>query len=377
MDESRKRERTPCEEIDDEIAENDLLKETVDKKDKKENSKKKHKHVIIEKSPEENERDLLRCQIDITTYRHRLNNLEEHLNQVKLRTETKLDMELNEMEFERKRRKISQEIELIDSKLELQEKREKYKNIVEKSPDYLNNPIQIDPITGELELILSDRIIELSGPITYSTCIEISDFIYYYNNADKNLPIFLIIDYSPGGSVMSGYRILQAIQTSSAPVYVIVKSFAASMAAMIASMTEHSYIYPNAVILHHQILSKSCGNLRQQQEQVTDMEEWFRRFAGPFVKKLGLTLKQFVKMMYEANSDGDWSEFGDRAVELGWVKGVIHKTRHTGNINKPGKKEIENNKRNDKKRNVEGNDMRLRPRDHWWLYDPDNYYNIR
>ena len=40
------------------------------------------------------------------------------------------------------------------------------------------------------------------------------------------------------------------------------------MAAVITTLAPHSYVYPNAVILHHQILSFSFGNLTEQKEQL-------------------------------------------------------------------------------------------------------------
>ena len=50
--------------------------------------------------------------------------------------------------------------------------------------------------------------------------------------------IFIVIDTSPRGSVMAGYRILKAMESSDAPVHVVVKSFAASMAAAITTLGE-------------------------------------------------------------------------------------------------------------------------------------------
>src|SRR6202044_541256 len=102
------------------------------------------------------------------------------------------------------------------------------------------------------------------------------DRIHYFNNKDESLPIFLVIDYSPGGSVMEGYRIVKAMQASKAPVHVVVKSYAASMAAVITTLAPHSYVYPNAVILHHQMSDMAWGNLTQHKEQLKVMEEWYK-----------------------------------------------------------------------------------------------------
>jgi len=197
--------------------------------------------------------------------------------------------------------------------------------------------------------------------------------------------------------VMSGYRIMKTMEASPAPVYVVVKSYAASMAAMIASMACHSFIYPNAIMLHHQILTRTSGNLRQHQEQVKDLEEWFRRLAGPFTEKLKIKLQDFVDQMYQNNSDGDWREFGDRAVELGWIGTLINRIRMTGNLERKPQSYLNDEhgccqsqttptstttttKRKRQDQATDSDDQKvhfeLRPLDHWWIHDPENYYNL-
>ena len=86
---------------------------------------------------------------------------------------------------------------------------------------------------------------------------------------------------------MAGYNILKSMESSQAPVYVVVKSFAASMAACITTCADKSFAYPNAVILHHQISSGSFGNLTIQRENLAEIEEWWRRLAEPVAKKMG------------------------------------------------------------------------------------------
>lgn len=417
------KDKSPSELIDEESIKNSPLKDTVEKlkqeenRDNKEKDKKEkeqrdrdrkdrdHQRLprIDERTPEEKLRDELRCKIDLMTYQHRLQNLEKHLDEEQKRSEIKMESELTDLIFQQKRRKITQQVELLQSQLELRTKQDKWKLLIDRKPEYLTNPLQANPLTGEMELVVSDRIIELSGVITYATSEYVTNLIHYYNNSSHSYPIFLIIDYSPGGSVMSGYRIMKTIEASPAPVYVVVKSYAASMAAMIASMAEHSFIYPNAIMLHHQILTRTSGNLRQHQEQVKDLEEWFRRLAGPFTQKLNLNLEDFVNQMYQKNSDGDWREFGDKAVELGWIKTLVNRIRLTGNLErKPNSKSDDDcntcqsnsssNSSNRNKRkyqdqqstdqntladhNSDQKSFELRPLDHWWIHDPDNYYNL-
>jgi ATP-dependent Clp protease protease subunit len=221
------------------------------------------------------------------------------------------------------------EITRLSTVIEQKEKELSAAQYAESKPSYSENPHQGNT------LIVSDRRIALNGAIMSNTADDISEKIAYFNNKNSKLPIFIVIDNSPGGSVMAGYRILKAMQGSEAPVYVVVKSFAASMAACIATLADKSFAYPNAIILHHQISSASFGNLTQQKESIQEIEEWWQRLAGPIAKKMGISTEDFIKKMYSKVSSGDWSEFGDKATQLKWVDHIVDDIRETAQVKHP------------------------------------------
>jgi len=253
-------------------------------------------------------------------------------------------------------------------------------------------------------LHVSDRRIALNGVIMMPTADYIADRIQFFNNQSKTDPIFIVIDSSPGGSVMAGYRILEAMDSSEAPIHVVVKSFAASMAAAITTLADESYAYPNAILLHHQMSSSMRGNLTQQKEQLENALEWSRRLADPIAKKMGVAPKKFVELMYANNSDGDWEEFADKAVKLKWVDRIVHEIREEGIVEHPDSKSAAVVRFHPfigqapadgdgpvyvklpqpyptvgpEQTDGEGRPFvklqRLQPFDHWFLYDPDNYY---
>ena len=212
----------------------------------------------------------------------------------------------------------------LRAKLAQREKEEESDSYADQQPVYLKNPL-----TADGELILSDRRIPMNGLITATT----ADFVYsridYFNNKNKEWPIFIVIDDSPGGSVMAGNKILESMSSSSAPVYVVVKSFAASMAAAIVTLAPRSYAYPNAVILHHQISNGMMGNLTEQREGLKNLEQWWERLAAPIAAKMGISTDDFVKQMYAHTATGDWQEFADDAVKLKWVDAVVGRCRET------------------------------------------------
>ncbi len=262
--------------------------------------------------------------------------------------------------------------------IEMDAKRRSY---ADAKPVYLENPLKPDGT-----LVISDRRIPLNGPISMSTAEKITERIDFYNNADKKLPIFIVIDQSPGGSVMAGYQILKAMESSDAPVHVVVKSFAASMAAGICTLAKESYAYPNAVILHHQISSTLFGqiNLTQQAEIVKESQRWWTRLATPVADKMGITTDEFIKRMYAHSTSGDWTEFGEEAQKLKWVNHVIQGVEETSLTKNPDAKpapaapmtaEIK------EELDTEGKPFaylpRLTPKDVYFLYNPDGYYRMR
>ena len=241
----------------------------------------------------------------------------------------KAKAEIQQAEQRMKEAEARAQIAAMQAGMERQEIELTANNYANSKAQRLENPHQGDT------LVISDRRIALNGPISFETSDYISSRINYFNNKDAGLPIFIVIDNSPGGSVMAGYNILKSMESSQAPVYVVVKSFAASMAACIATCADRSFAYPNAVILHHQISSGSFGNLTIQRENLQEIEEWWRRLAEPVALKMGLTTEEFIKRMYDQVSSGDWSEFGDKAVQLKWVDHVVKEIRETALVKSP------------------------------------------
>lgn len=273
--------------------------------------------------------------------------------------------------------------------IELQQKESEARTYAGKAPAYLKDPLQ-----GK-KLILSDRCIPLNGVITSKTADNIADRISYFNNRDAEAPIFIVIDDCPGGSVMAGYKIIKAMHGSKAPVYTVVKSFAASMAACITTISKKSFAYPNAVILHHQLSAGVMGNLTQHRENVKELEEWWRRLAEPVATKMGLTRDEFITRMYQESSTGDWNEFADDAQKLGWVDVIVEEIEETALLRHPDSVPAPQPQTGMPIRitpAVPAHDVvetqdergkpiallpRLNPLDAYWLYNPDGFFRMQ
>lgn len=235
-------------------------------------------------------------------------------------------------------------------------------------------------------LYISNRRVTLNGPVTSRSAQHIIEQINFFNNKSAEYPIFLVIDNSPGGSVAAGFQILKAMESSKAPVYVVVKGFAASMAAVITTCAERSYCYDNTIILHHQMSTFLGGNMGSLEDQMKFARQWYARLATPVAKKMGVDLKTFTKEMYKHNADADWQEFGTQAKKLKWVDNIVERIVETGILDtrvaeQPARphRHVEFDNGCEAKTDPKGIPyiqlpVLENPFDAWWIYDKRGYY---
>ena len=265
--------------------------------------------------------------------------------------------------------------EKLELQLALKDKTQDWEKRVAADPEYLRDPF----VNGKLTI--SDRRIELNGVIWEDTAKHLIEQIEFYNNKNAEYPIFLVIDTCYGGSVMEGMQILKAMHNSRSPVYVVVKSFSASMCAVITTLANQSFALPDAVFIHHQVWNLSFGNRTEQREQLKILEEWTERLLRPVAEKMGLSLDELIKQMYVHNAVGNWMEFADAAVKLKWVNHIVTDIRETGYLNKPDAKlTTDEEEDSDAEERIDEQGKRyvkvprLRPLDVYHLHNPDNYY---
>ena len=242
-----------------------------------------------------------------------------------------------------------------------------------------------DPLVDGV-LHISDRRIPFNGIVNDRLAREVTSAIAFFNAQDSEAPIFIVIDRSPGGSVMSGYMILQAMETSKAPVYVVVKGYCASMAAIVTTLAKRSFVYPQTIVLHHQASTGVSGNMTQMQEQLKWSKVWCERIFIKVANRVGVPLDEFVANMYKATATGDWKVHGDEAGRMKWVTDVVERMAEDSvlaaavapapaPLPQTGFGDIEGQA---------GAAGRVReelppagPCDLWWVYDPRVEYLIR
>ena len=246
------------------------------------------------------------------------------------------------------------------------------KKVIETTSGKIEYPLE--PLAGGV-LRISDRRIPFNGIVDETLAKFVCDRIAFYNALDKKAPIFIVIDRSPGGSVMSGYQILQAMESSQAPVYVVVKGYAASMAAIITTMAKQSYVYPQTVVLHHQASTSLSGNQTQLEQQLKWSKIWCERIFVKVANKMGITVDEFVAKMYAAVSTGDWKVLGTEAVKLKWVTHVVDRMTEEGVNNTAPIPALGAIKPDGLNGTTALNP--LTPFDIWWIYDPSTEFIYR
>jgi len=305
------------------------------------------------------------------------NQLEKLKNDAQL-AEIKADKITHEMNA--KKALWESRTEKIGTELALLKMKQERNHYVDKKPIYRDNPL-----TKDNKLIISDRRIALNGLITSKMANDITNKINYFNNKDSSKPIFLVINSSPGGSVMAGYLIIKAMESSKAPVYVVLESFAASMAAIIVTLADKSFAYSHATILHHQpsMFQQGNSNLTEQKENYKNLEKWWNYLGKPIAKKMGITIDEFQKEMYKHSSKGDWSEFAVDAQKLKWVNNIVSQIEDTSVITDKLEEKKDDDKKSKEIETISKNGKsiqylpHLAPTDAFFLYSPDGYYQSR
>ncbi len=287
------------------------------------------------------------------------------------------ELRMQESDYKIRRAQLEMEVARLQTELSRREKVDMLRDLVPEDRTYVKEPF----VDGVLRV--SDRRIEIAGLITSALATHVAERIDFFNNQSTEYPIFIVIHSSPGGSVMAGEQIIKAMEGSQASVHVVLKSYAASMAAVITAVAPRSYAYPNAILVHHQISWLGAGNLTQQREQMRTAEEWWRRLAEPVARKMGVTLDQFIADMYKKNSDGDWREFADAAVRLKWVDQIVNTIWETSVDRHPDRHgplspmTLSLEEKTDDRGDPYVVLPRLMPHDCYFLHNPDRYFRLR
>lgn len=170
---------------------------------------------------------------------------------------------------------------------------------------------------------LNERKLCLNTDVTPETVNEIVSQILSFNMEDKNKaveerkPIKLFI-CSDGGSVDSGFELIDVILASKTPVYTINLGYWYSMGLLIGMAGEKRFATKNAKFLMHDgsgIIYNSSSKMRDQARFYEELE---RRSKEYILHHSNITEEEYDKQLRV-----EWYMFADEAKERGLIDCII------------------------------------------------------
>lgn len=164
--------------------------------------------------------------------------------------------------------------------------------------------------------------ITLYGAVEESATVKLIDGIQEANKLKTNAPLYLFI-HSPGGDVMNGGMIIDAMEASRRPVYTICIGLCASMAAIIHQYGVKRYMFPHALLMFH---NASTG-MEDDTSHINSRMQMLNRYWMPFE----LHLAQITKLSLAEVKDHEnnqWWLLPEDALTLHMIDGVTNANEH-------------------------------------------------
>lgn len=144
-----------------------------------------------------------------------------------------------------------------------------------------------------LDIDLS-RSIAIMGPIMNNAVLA-SQLIVAMNKVDSKKPIHLLID-SPGGSVVDGAMLVNAIQQSKAPVYTVCMEMCASMAAIIHQYGAKRYVLDRTLLLFHPATVSYAGDVDRIKSFISQIQSYTNKMEVEVATRLGLSFVAYKNL---------------------------------------------------------------------------------
>lgn len=151
------------------------------------------------------------------------------------------------------------------------------------------------------------------GQMAGLTAAELAD----KTNRFGQKAVFLVID-SPGGSVMDGAMIINAMEASKIPVYTICIGVCASMAAVIHQYGTERLMVDRSVLMFHDAAGQFKGYFSHIKSRLATMDRYIGRFDSYITKRVGLSEGVLQQLQYKElwidSEDAVKQRFADKIV---------------------------------------------------------------
>lgn len=170
---------------------------------------------------------------------------------------------------------------------------------------------------------LKRRKLILNTETDQGTIAEIVKHILQFNKDDQGLepedrrPILLYIA-CPGGEIDSGFELIDVIEASKTPVYVINLGFVYSMAFLISLSGHKRFAMPNAKFLLHDGSNFVYDSGAKAQDFMA-----FNKRVEDRIKKHVLSHSKITEKEYDDHLRVEWYLFADEAKEKGFTDYII------------------------------------------------------
>lgn len=144
------------------------------------------------------------------------------------------------------------------------------------------------------------------------------DFIYYFENLQKNNDEIIIRLHTYGGSVIDGNLMFNAINQSKAKVQIIVEGLAASMGAILLMATPNVKIAENAYVMIHAPSGGVQGTAKDLKNSAKLLEAMENNFISKLIGRTGKSRKEVEALMV-----GDHWFDASQALAMGLVQEII------------------------------------------------------
>lgn len=170
---------------------------------------------------------------------------------------------------------------------------------------------------------LRDRKLFITDEINESIIYNVVRHILQYNAEDKNVPVkerkpILLYCSSVGGDVDSGFELIDVIQQSKTPVYIINLGWCYSMGFLIFLAGHKRFASKSAKFLMHdgsEVIVNSGSKAQDQFE--------FSKKMSDKIKQYVLSNSKLTEEEYEIQQRREWYLFADEAKEKGFCDHII------------------------------------------------------
>ena len=168
-------------------------------------------------------------------------------------------------------------------------------------------------------LLLKNRIVLVSTPITDQTASLIVAQLIHLSNEDPEAPIQMYVS-SPGGVVYAGMGIYDTMKMIPNQISTVAVGFTASFGTVLltAGSKGHRYALPNATIHMHQPLGGAQGQASDIEIQANEILRLKKRLNEILAENTGQSLETI-----EGDTNRDVYMTADQAVEYGLVDHVL------------------------------------------------------